>query len=190
MIIVTQKTARLARQYKLKPEELAFADLIAAGWDDADAYAVTIRTGATTWTKKALSEEYDRLASLEGVRRRIEDRKQEQDKQKLEQIKSSISADETELLKKATSKERMLITLQATLETLPPASPEWIKINQQIIDVSRMKQDEVKTDDDTIHYFLPVAYPTSCQDCLHSRCAECRYYKQANKEKGKTKKTE
>ena len=80
MIIVTQKTARLARQYKLKPEELAFADLIAAGWDDADAYAVTIRTGATTWTKKALSEEYDRLASLEGIRRRIEDRKQEQDK--------------------------------------------------------------------------------------------------------------
>ena len=79
----------------------------------------------------------------------------------------------------------MLITLQATLETLQPASPEWIKINQQIIDVSRMKQDEVKTDDDTIHYFLPVAYPASCQDCLHSRCAECRYYKQATKKGNK-----
>lgn len=46
MIIVSTETTRTARKYKLKPEELAFADLVAAGWNENDAYAVAIRTGA------------------------------------------------------------------------------------------------------------------------------------------------
>lgn len=174
---LTKDTARLARQYSLKPDELAFADLLAAGWDSHDAYALTIRTGYATWTKKALADEITRLRNLEGVKKRIDDLTHAYSRQQEDKIREAISAERDNLLKRATSKEDMLVTLMARREALPPDSPDWLKVNQQIIDVSRMKQDEVKTDDNTVHYYLPVNYPTSCRNCLHSRCPDCRYFK-------------
>ena len=65
------------------------------------------------------------------------------------------------------------------LKTLKPGSTEYNKVNDQIINISRMKQNEVKTDDKTIHYYLPVSYPTGCHDCLYSRCNECQYKRES-----------
>lgn len=182
---LTKEAARLARQYSLKPGELAFADLLAAGWDSHDAYAMTIRTGYATWTKKALADEISRLRDLDGVKKRIDDLTHAYSKQQEDKVRQAISDEKADLLRKATSKEDMLVTLMASREAQTVGSPEWIKLNQQIIDVSRMKQDKVKTEDDTIHYFLPVAYPTSCRNCLHSRCSDCRYFKAYHKKKDK-----
>lgn len=163
---VSSKTKKTARELGLTPEQMAFVDLVACGWAEEDAYAVAIRTGAATWTKKALRAEYDKILSREGARKRTSDIKQVLSSDREEQIRTAISNEEKELLARATSKEKKLIELQATLETKDPGSSDWLKINQQIIDVSRMKQDEVKTEDTTIHYYLPVNYPRSCNDCL------------------------
>lgn len=163
---VTAKTKKTAREYGLTPEEMAFVDLVSLGWTDEDAYAVAIRTGAQTWTKKALRSEYERILKKDGARRREQDNKKILSEEQKEQIKTAMSNDDKELLARATSKEKKLIELQATLETKDPGSSDWLKINQQIIDVSRMKQDEVKTEDTTIHYYLPVNYPRSCEECV------------------------
>ena len=62
------------------------------------------------------------------------------------------------------SKETMLYKLQTAKSLKSKDSKEWIDINEMIIDVTRMKQDDVQTENNTIHHYLPVHYPTGCQD--------------------------
>ena len=181
MVEVSREATKNARAYKLKPEELAFADLLAAGWDATDAYSVAIRTGAVTWTKEALADEIKRISEIEGVKKRIYDLHNNATKEMEQRIREAVKLDDKELLRKATSKEDKLIELQAAADAATVNSPEWFKANQMIVDISKMKQDEIKTDDNTVHYFLPVSYPSSCQNCLYSKCKECKYYRYWNK---------
>ena len=81
------------------------------------------------------------------------------------------------IVETAMSKETMLYKLQTAKSLKPKDSKEWIDINEMIIDVTRMKQDDVQTENNTIHHYLPVHYPTGCQDCLYSRCNFCKYKK-------------
>ncbi len=173
--IVTPQTEKLARNYKLTPEELAFADLVAVGWSIEDAWAIALRKG-TTWTKKARNEAIDDLYRKESVQKRITETKGVLSKKQTERIRSEIDGSAKALLERATNKESKIVELQAKLEASSDTN-EWLKINQQIIDVTRMKQDEVKTEDTTIHHFLPVHYPTGCKDCLYSKCDKCKYKK-------------
>lgn len=159
----SKKTSAKAREYRLKPEAMAFADLVSLGWDDEDAYKLSFRMGMT-WTKKALRDEINNLMDNEGVQYRIAGNKQQYADTKREKIESGGAR--KEMLEKATSKEEMLLDLQSALDSMKPGSQEWRDTKKMIIDVSRMKQDEVKTGDSTIHYYLPVNYPTSCENCL------------------------
>lgn len=168
-IDVSVNIRKQAKSYKLKPEILACADLIACGWSIADAWAAAVRKGAT-WTKKALQEEWDRLQDNENFQARIADTKEQMKQRQVERIQQQIAEetdkDEEELFEKATNKRTMIIDLQRTLERLTPGSADWLKTKQLIVDVTRMKQEETKKEDDTRHYYLPVNYPTSCQNCL------------------------
>lgn len=179
-VTVSQKTARQARAYKLTPEQLAFADLVALGWPEEDAWAVAIRTGVT-WTKSALKDEINKLASADNTQRRIAEDQQMLRKSEIDKIKSKIEAESDEILERATNKELKLIELQTILEGLKPGSSEFNKINDQIFAITQMKKDEVKTDEKTVHYYLPVSYPTSCEDCLFSNCDKCKYKKAYNR---------
>ena len=40
-------------------------------------------------------------------------------------------------------------------------SKEWLDTNKMIADITRMKQEEVKTEDNTVHYFIPL----TCHKC-------------------------
>jgi len=175
-IIATTKLQKLAKSYKLSPEQLAFADLLSLGWEEEDAWAIAMRIG-TTWTKKALKEEIDKLKENEGTQRRIEENKKTLKKAEIKKIKSKMDAQAEAILERATNKEMKLIELQTILEDLKPGSPEYNKINDQIFTITQMKKDEVKTDEKTIHYFLPVNYPTGCQDCLYEKCNSCKFKK-------------
>lgn len=173
---VSAKTARQARAYKLKAEELAFADLVALGWPEEDAWAVAIRTGMT-WVKAALKDEIQKLLTSDNVQQRISDDQQTLRKSEIDRIKNKIESESDEILERATNKELKLIELQTILEGLKPGSSEYNKINDQIFAITQMKKDEVKTDEKTIHYYLPEYYPTSCEDCLYSSCDKCKYKK-------------
>ncbi len=165
---VSAKTSKLARSFKLTPEQMAFADLVTQGWPEEDAWAMTIRTGAT-WNRAALKDEVAKLLATEAVQQRIAENKEVLRQSQIDKIHEGIRDHADELLEKATNKEKKLIELQQILENLKPGSTEYNKVNDQIINISRMKQNEVKTDDNTIHYYLPVNYPTGCDDCLFNK---------------------
>lgn len=162
---VSSKISKTARSYKLTPEQMAFADLVTQGWPEEDAWAMTIRTGAT-WNRAALKDEVARLLATDAIQQRIADNKETIRQSQIDKIQKDIQDNSEILLEKATNKEKKLIELQRILEDLKPGSTEYNKVNDQIINISRMKQNEVKTDDNTIHYYLPINYPTSCEDCL------------------------
>ena len=173
---VTQKTAKLAKRYKLSPEQMAFADLIAVGWEPEDAWAMAIRKGVT-WSRKALKEEISQLSLNPAIRQRIDDTQAVLKKNQIEAVKNTSSKEQQMLIDSAMSKEQMLYDLQSALKGKDAGSSEWLKIKQLIVDVTRMKQDEIKDENVTIHHYLPVDYPVSCEFCLRSRCDECRYKK-------------
>lgn len=174
-VTVSAKTSKQARSLGLTPEKMAFADLITQGWPEEDAYAMTVRTGMATWNRTAIKDEVAKLLASEPVQQRIAANKEVLRKNQVERIQKDMQENADELLELATNKEKKLIELQSLLKNLKPGSTEYNKINDQIINISRMKQNEVKTDDKTIHYYLPVSYPTGCQDCLYSRCKECKF---------------
>lgn len=164
---ITSKTQKTARQFRLNAEQLAFADLMAIGWPIEDAWAVAIRKGAT-WNRKAQQEAQEALFKSEGVQQRIDEVKSVLAQKQTERIREKMSEDKKGLLERATNKEKKLIELQTLIEEggLKPGSTEYNKINDQIIQISQMKKDDIKTEDNTKHYYLPANYPTSCEDCI------------------------
>lgn len=163
------KQKKVCTGYQLKPEELAFADLVAVGWSVQDAWAVAIRKG-TVWDKKQLEKEQQLLADKVAVQNRIDDVRLVLRRNQIAKVEAGkekeMKSDRAALLRQATSKEDMLIDLQQSIVGMQAGSKEWLDVKKLIVEVSRMKQDEIKEEDTTIHYYLPVNYPTSCKNCL------------------------
>ena len=176
---VSPKMKRTARAAHLTVEQMVFADLIAAGWSPEDAFIAAFRKGST-WMKTAFNTEVEKQKNNEYVIERIEKVSGALSSTKIEAAKAVKKDDRSAIIDAAMSKENMLYNLQTALQGQTVGSKEWIDINKMIIDVTRMKQDEVKTDDTTVHCFLPALYPTSCRDCLYSRCDSCKYKKAYN----------
>lgn len=173
---VSQKTQKLCKSLKLTAEQMAFADLLAVGWEPTDAYIVAFHQGAT-WVKAALKKEVDKLINNENVQNRIDETRSVLSARQKESIAKASAKDAAKVVEAAMSKETMLYELQMAKNEKVKGSKEWIEINKMIIDVTRMKQDDVQTENNTIHYFLPVHYPSGCQDCLFKQCDKCKYKK-------------
>lgn len=171
---LSQKTEKQCKTLKLTAEQMVFADLVAVGWEPNDAYILAFRKGAT-WLKKALKEAVEKLIAAEPVANRIASTKRVLTERQKDAIKNTSKKERDGVVETAMSKEQMLYDLQNTKAGMAPGSKEWIDINKLIVDVTRMKQDEVISDESTKHYFLPVRYPTGCQDCLFQRCDSCKY---------------
>lgn len=161
---------------KLSAEAVAFADLCAVGWEPADAYIVAFRKGAT-WIKKALKDEVEKMLQNQSVKDRIAETKRVLSERQKEAITQTNSSDRNKVIENALSKEQMLYDLQLAKTNMAVGTKEWIDMNKLIVDVTRMKQDEVKQEDNTILFHLPMHYPTGCQDCLYQRCDSCKYKK-------------
>lgn len=160
-IIFTQTFQRKAAGYGLKDARyLCYAAMRAAGIGINDAWNLTFQNAGLTWDKNRLKAEQQKLENLEGVQLFISELKKERENKS--QI-DEISADD---LAKATSKEKILSDLLKARNLTKPSSKEWIDITSKIADYARIKQDEIKEEDTTIHYYLPVNYPKTCKDCL------------------------
>ena len=48
-------------------------------------------------------------------------------------------------------------------------SKEWLEIKKMIADITQAKRDEIQTEDNTIHYYLPLT------------CSQCSLYKAAKR---------
>ena len=173
---LSAKTTKICKALKTAPEVLAFADLCSLGWEPTDAYIVAFRKGAT-WIKRALKEEVEKLLNSATVQNRIAENKNVLSERQKEAVKQTSKKERNSVVDTAMSKEQMLYDLQLAKAKSPAGSKEWIDINKLIVDVTRMKQDEVVGEESTIHHYLPVHYPTGCQDCLYQRCNTCKFKK-------------
>ena len=160
-IIFTQTFQRKAAGYGLKDARyLCYAAMRAAGIGINDAWNLTFQNAGLTWDKNRLKAEQQKLENLEGVQLFISELKKEREnKSQIEEI----SADD---LAKATSKEAILSDLLKARKLVKQNSKEWLYMTAKIADYARIKQDEIKEEDTTIHYYLPVNYPKTCKDCL------------------------
>ena len=71
-----------------------------------------------------------------------------------------------EELAKETSKETILKKLVRAEKKAKFGSTDWMKIVALEADYNKIKQDEIDTENNTIHFHLPVDYPTCKEDCL------------------------
>lgn len=163
----TKKMIDEAARYNLNPDELAIVDLVAAGWPKDVAFKLIFRVGAT-WSPTALNKEVSDIVDKAGARKRINEhhalKKQEEEEakqaRKRKKEEEEAQNDEKELLEKL-SKENMLVDLAKARDKMVAGSKDWLDVNKLIADITRMKQDEVKTEDTTIHFYLPM----QCHQC-------------------------
>lgn len=150
---------KLKKQYNMADiSYLIYADLRAAGWGKGDAWNVAFQGQGLNWAKAELLREIEKLEALDSVQARIAD----------VQGTNSPKNDEitAEELAKETSKEAILRKLVAAEKKAKKGSPDWLKIVSLEADYNKIKQDEIDVENNTIHFHLPVNYPTSCKNCL------------------------
>lgn len=162
----SRKLINKTRKLGLTVMEMAFCDLVGAGWDTNDAYMAAFHKGATMdeayLTKCVLSllQKQQIIAQIDVAKGEKKDRKTKKAKERNEE--NGFSTD-------IISKEKMLQELFEAKEGMDVGSKEWLDTQKMIADITRMKQDEVKTEDTTIHYFLPL------------KCPECPLFIKHNK---------
>lgn len=137
-------------------EELMYADLRRAGWDKSDAFYAAFHDSYDEYPTK--SQQMKLLKALEGdpvIQERIS-----------KVVKDDNGMIPLEELAKETSKEKILSDLVVARSRLKTGTKEWIDVTSKIADYAKIKQDEIKTDEQPIRYHLPVRYPRTCKDCL------------------------
>lgn len=149
-------------------EYLIYADLRAAGWCMRDAWSVAFQGRGLNWDKAELEREMNKLESLPSVQKRIA----EVQGKKAENLASDELTPEE--LVKATSKEEIMRNLVIAQRKQKFGSPDWLKTTVMIADYSKIKQDEIDTENNVIHYYLPCNYPTGKNDCLLFKNGLCK----------------
>lgn len=146
---------RILEQTEIKSvEDLIYADLRGAGWGKSDAFYAAYRHIFAGYTIKQQNEFAKKLENDPAIQKRIS---------KFRGDDENISPEE---LSKETSKEKILSDLVIARRRMREGTKEWADITKMIADYSKIKQDDIKTDEQPIRYYLPVRYPTSCKDCL------------------------
>jgi len=131
-------------------------------------WAIAFQGYGFNWSKDVLEREMNKLESLESVQKRIA----EVQGKKAENIaEDSVTPEE---LAKATSKEQILKDLVVVKGKYKPGSKEWTEAVKMIADYNKIKQDEMQTEDTTVHFFLPCNYPTGKNDCVLFKNGLCK----------------
>lgn len=157
-ILFSKKTRSVADSYSITPEELVYADLLASNWDMVDAYLVAF--GNLSWTKEAIKKSAREIAAKIGVKKRIRELKHGELNDMAKNASEEPKKDEIDVID-ALSKEQMLKDLYLARKKMTPGSKDWLDVNKLIADITRMKQEEVKKEDNTVNYFLPL----TCEHC-------------------------
>lgn len=170
------KAQKVAANYVLTPEEVAFADLVWAGWEKPEAYKFVYRAGYT-WREDALDAEIRGICEKKGYKERIKEHNRVvkvvetvQEPTKKKRKRNTIEDDEDQAFAKATSKEGMLRDLIAAREKVVFGNKEWLEYSKMIADITKMKNDEIISEDDTVHFYVPL------------RCHQCELYAKHKKE--------
>lgn len=151
---------------KLKtPMHKAFCDLLLAGWDKEDAYAFSGLWNPTYSTLMNIQDMNHLLKEDAGVIEYIESKVKEQEALKKKAKKAVEHAEKQELpeIDMATelSKEAQLKELLAAKALHPVGSKEWLDIKKMIADISRVKTENLETEEEFVHFYVPL----QCHNC-------------------------
>ena len=154
-------TYKKAKALKMKdPRYYIYASLRGSGMSMRDSWAIAFQGYGFNWPKGELEREMNILESQESVQTRIAE---VQGKKAKNENSDELTQEE---LAKATSKEQILKDLVLAQRKAQYGSPEWLKIVAAIADYNKIKQDEIDTENNNVLFYLPVAYPRTCSDCL------------------------
>ena len=151
---------------KLKtPMHKAFCDLLLAGWDKEDAYAFSGLWNPTYSTLMNIQDMNHLLKEDAGVIEYIESKVKEQEALKKKAKKAVEQAEKQELpeidMAAELSKEAQLKELLAAKALHPVGSKEWLDIKKMIADISRVKAENLETEEDFVHFYVPL----QCHNC-------------------------
>lgn len=150
------------------PRYYIYASLRGSGMSIRDSWAVAFQGEGFNWPKDTLEREMNKLESLESVQTRIAE---VQGKKAKNESADELSPEE---LAKATSKEQILTDLVIARRRMKEGTKEWTEQTRLIAEYARIKQDELQTEDSTVHFYLPINYPTSKNDCLLFKNGLCK----------------
>ena len=153
------------------PRYYIYASLRGSGMPMRDCWAISFQGEGFNWPKETLEREMNKLESLESVQNRIAE---VQGKKAKNENSDELTQEE---LIKATSKEEILRNLVIAQRKQKFGSPEWQKTTAMIADYSKIKQDEIDTENNTVLFYLPVAYPRTCSDCLLFKNGQATFQK-------------
>ena len=153
------------------PRYYIYASLRGSGMPMRDCWAIAFQGEGFNWPKDTLEREMNKLESLESVQKRISE---VQGKKAKNENSDELTQEE---LIKATSKEEILRNLVIAQRKQKFGSPEWQKTTAMIADYSKIKQDEIDTENNTVLFYLPVAYPRTCSDCLLFKNGQATFQK-------------
>lgn len=158
---LTPDMYRMAKKYGMADVRyLIYANLRAVGMSIRNSWMVAFNGTGINWDKNTLEREMNRLESHDSVQKRINDI---QGKLHDENKEEQLSAEE---LARETSKEKILADLIKSRRKYKEGSKEWTEQTKLIAEYSRIKQDDIQTEDTTVHMFLPARYPNKCSECL------------------------
>lgn len=165
-------TYKKAKALKMKdPRYYIYASLRGSGMSIRDSWAIAFQGEGFNWPKETLEREMNILESQESVQTRIAE---VQGKKAKNENSEELTQEE---LIKATSKEEILRNLVIAQRKQKFGSPEWQKTTAMIADYSKIKQDEIDTENNTVLFYLPVAYPRTCSDCLLFKNGQATFQK-------------
>ena len=165
-------TYKKAKAFKMKdPRYYIYASLRGSGMSMRDSWAIAFQGYGFNWPKGELEREMNKLESLESVQNRIAE---VQGKKTKNESAGELSPEE---LAKATSKEQILKDLVLAQRKAKYGSPEWLKIVASIADYNKIKQDEIDTENNVVHYYIPLSMPRCCEDCIIFKNGQATFQK-------------
>ena len=153
------------------PRYYIYASLRGSGMPMRDCWAISFQGEGFNWTKDVLEREMNKLESLESVQKRIAE---VQGKKAKNENSEELTQEE---LIKATSKEEILRNLVIAQRKQKFGSPEWQKTTAMIADYSKIKQDEIDTESNVVHYYIPLSMPRCCEDCIIFKNGQATFQK-------------
>ena len=163
-------TYKKAKTLKMKdPRYYIYASLRGSGMSVRDSWAIAFQgEGIGVWEKSFLENEMNKLEAQESVQKRIAE---VQGKKAKNESADELSPEE---LAKATSKEQILTDLVIARRRMKEGTKEWTEQTRLIAEYARIKQDELQTEDSTVHFFLPCNFPTGKNDCVLFKNGLCK----------------
>lgn len=168
----TNALLKECKKLKLRtPMHKVFCDLVLAGWEKEDAYGFSGLWNPTYSTlmniqdmNRLLTDDQGVVAYIDAKVKEIEALKKKAKRASVEdeKAKEAVKAEISEIdMATELSKEMQLKELLIAKQRFAVGSKEWLDVKKMIADISRVKTENIETEEDVVHFYVPI----QCHQC-------------------------